>query len=99
MCLSTVAAGFTPERADEPVAMATFKRVGTFTPSKNSSTARHAMATARISRRCFAQIRDFGTYGFPEAHAASFALLVHVSYYLKCHCPAGFVCALLNSQP
>lgn len=49
--------------------------------------------------RCFSQIKGFGEYGFPESHAASFALLVYVSSWLKCHYPAAFACALLNSQP
>ncbi len=49
--------------------------------------------------RCFNQIKGFGEYGFPESHAASFAHLVYVSSWLKCHFPAAFACALLNSQP
>ena len=49
--------------------------------------------------RCFNQIKGFGEYGFPESHSASFALLVYVSSWLKCHFPAAFACALLNSQP
>ena len=52
-----------------------------------------------FAERCFRQIEGFGTYGFPESHAASFALLVYVSAWLKCHHPAAFACALLNSQP
>jgi error-prone DNA polymerase len=52
-----------------------------------------------FSRRCFDQIKGFGEYGFPESHAASFAHLVYVSSWLKCHFPAAFGCALLNSQP
>ena len=52
-----------------------------------------------FSQRCFNQIRGFGEYGFPESHAASFAHLVYVSSWLKCHFPAAFTCALLNSQP
>ena len=52
-----------------------------------------------FAERCFHQIEGFGTYGFPESHAASFALLVYVSAWLKCHHPAAFACALLNSQP
>jgi error-prone DNA polymerase len=52
-----------------------------------------------FSVRCFNQIKGFGEYGFPESHAASFALLVYVSSWLKCHYPAAFACALLNSQP
>jgi error-prone DNA polymerase len=52
-----------------------------------------------FSRHCFDQIKGFGEYGFPESHAASFALLVYVSAWLKCHYPAAFSAALLNSQP
>ena len=55
--------------------------------------------TLDFAERCFHQIEGFGTYGFPESHAASFALLVYVSAWLKCHHPAAFACALLNSQP
>ncbi|MBD76402.1 MAG: error-prone DNA polymerase, partial [Citromicrobium sp.] len=52
-----------------------------------------------FAERCFNQIRGFGEYGFPESHAASFAHLIYVSSWLKCHFPAAFACALLNSQP
>ena len=52
-----------------------------------------------FAEQIFQQIRGFGEYGFPESHAASFALLVYVSAWLKCHHPAAFCCALLNSQP
>jgi error-prone DNA polymerase len=52
-----------------------------------------------FAERCFRQIEGFGEYGFPESHAASFALLVYVSSWMKCHYPAAFACALLNSQP
>ena len=52
-----------------------------------------------FAARCFTQIKGFGEYGFPESHAASFAHLVYVSAWLKCHYPAAFACALLNSQP
>ncbi len=52
-----------------------------------------------FAQRCFNQIRGFGEYGFPESHAASFAHLVYVSSWLKCHYPAAFACGLLNSQP
>ena len=52
-----------------------------------------------FAERCFSQIEGFGDYGFPESHAASFALLAYVSAWLKCHYPAVFAAALLNSQP
>ena len=55
--------------------------------------------TPQFAEQCFNQIRGFGEYGFPESHAASFALLVYVSAWLKCHHPAAFAAALLNSQP
>ena len=54
---------------------------------------------ADFAERCFRQIEGFGTYGFPESHAASFALLVYVSAWIKCHYPDVFICALLNAQP
>jgi len=54
---------------------------------------------ADFAERCFHQIEGFGTYGFPESHAASFAHLVYISAWIKCHHPAAFACALLNSQP
>ena len=69
-------------------------------PQPSSSTAWPRTATrATFAERCFQQIEGFGTYGFPESHAASFALLVYVSAWLKCHHPEVFACALLNSQP
>src|SRR5690606_34666372 len=52
-----------------------------------------------FAERCFRQIEGFGSYGFPESHAQSFARLVYVSAWMKCHHPAVFTCALLNSQP
>ena len=52
-----------------------------------------------FAQRCFNQIRGFGEYGFPESHAASFALLVYASAWIKCHHPGIFACALLNAQP
>ena len=55
--------------------------------------------TEEFARNLFRQIEGFGSYGFPESHAASFALLVYVSAWIKCHHPAIFLAALLNSQP
>ena len=60
---------------------------------------RAAATTRDFAERCFQQIEGFGSYGFPESHAASFALLVYASAWLKRHHPAAFACALLNSQP
>jgi error-prone DNA polymerase len=82
-------------------AMATFRRRGTIGLLEEKMVSR---MTARgydrdFAQRCFNQIKGFGEYGFPESHAASFAHLVYVSAWLKCHYPAAFACALLNSQP
>ena len=102
MRIAIVAAGFTPSEADQlRRAMATFKRVGTI------STFYDKMVKGMIARgypedfasRCFKQIEGFGTYGFPESHAASFALLVYASCWFKCRYPDAFACALLNAQP
>jgi error-prone DNA polymerase len=102
MKIAIVAAGFTPEEADGlRRAMATFRKVGII------HTYRDKMIEGMLARgyepdfaeRCFSQIEGFGTYGFPESHAASFALLVYVSAWIKRHYPAAFTAALLNSQP
>ena len=102
MKIAIVAAGFTPGEADKlRRAMATFKKVGTI------STFHAKMVEGMVARgyerdfatRCFKQIEGFGTYGFPESHAASFALLVYASAWMKCRYPDVFACALLNSQP
>ena len=102
MRIAIVAAGFSPAEADRlRRAMATFKKVGTI------GTFQRKMIdgmTARgydpaFAERCFNQIEGFGEYGFPESHAASFALLVYASCWLKCHYPDVFCAALLNSQP
>ena len=102
MQIAIVGAGFTPERADElRRAMATFRHVGTIWQFRQEFTA--GMAANGIDEdfadRCFRQIEGFGTYGFPESHAAAFAQLVYVSAWLKRWHPAAFACALLNSQP
>ena len=102
MQIAVVAAGFTPEEADRlRRSLATFKRMGTI------GTFRDRFINGMLDRgydlpfaeQCFAQIEGFGEYGFPESHAASFALLVYASAWLKRHHPAAFACALLNSQP
>lgn len=102
MQIAIVAAGFTPEEANQlRRSMATFRNAGTIHRFREKMitgmTARGY--TQDFAERCFHQIEGFGTYGFPESHAASFALLVYVSAWLKCHHPAVFACALLNSQP
>lgn len=102
MKIAIVAAGFTPDEADRlRRSMATFKNKG------NVSEFYDKMVGGMVDRgydhdfaeRCFRQIEGFGTYGFPESHAASFALLVYVSAWMKCHYPEVFAAALLNSQP
>jgi error-prone DNA polymerase len=102
MRIAIEAAKFTPEEANQlRRAMATFRHVGTihkfFTKMVEGMVGRGYERD--FAERCFRQIEGFGTYGFPESHAASFALLVYVSAWLKCHHPAVFACALLNSQP
>ena len=102
MKIAIVAGGFTPGEADQlRRAMATFRRNGTI------GSFRDRMIAGMLERgyqrefaeRCFSQIEGFADYGFPESHAASFALLVYVSCWLKCHYPDVFCAALLNSQP
>ena len=102
MQLAVVAAGFTPGEADRlRRAMAAWKRrggLGHF-EEKLVSGMRERGYDEVFARQIFQQILGFGEYGFPESHSASFALLVYVSSWLKCHEPAAFTCALLNSQP
>jgi len=102
MRIAMEAAKFSPAEVNElRRAMATFRRRGTIGQLEQK------MVSAMVARgyqrnfaeRCFNQIKGFGEYGFPESHAASFAHLVYVSAWLKCHYPAAFACALLNSQP
>ncbi|MEQ8354248.1 MAG: error-prone DNA polymerase [Kiloniellaceae bacterium] len=102
MQIAIVGAGFTPAEADRlRRAMATFKRLGnihTFRDKFIDGMAARGYAQD-FAERCFKQIEGFGTYGFPESHAASFALLVYVSSWMKHYYPAVFAAALLNSQP
>ncbi|MEM8695428.1 MAG: error-prone DNA polymerase [Pseudomonadota bacterium] len=102
MKLAIVAADFSPEDANRlRRAMATFRNVGTIDQFEKKMI--EGMAARGYDRdfaeRCFRQIEGFGSYGFPESHALSFARLVYVSSWIKCHHPAVFACALLNSQP
>jgi error-prone DNA polymerase len=102
MKIAIVAAGFTPAEADKlRRAMATFKRVGTIgTFQRKMIDGMLANGYQRdFAERCFQQIEGFGEYGFPESHAASFALLVYASAWLKCRYPDAFAAALLNAQP
>ena len=99
MKIAIVAAGFTPSEADKlRRAMATFKRVGTIgTFQRKMIDGMLANGYERdFAERCFHQIEGFGEYGFPESHAASFALLVYASAWLKCHYPDVFAAALLE---
>ncbi|HWB85659.1 MAG TPA: error-prone DNA polymerase [Bryobacteraceae bacterium] len=102
MQIAIIGAGFTPTEADQlRRALATFRHVGTI------QTFRERFVSGMLkngypqdfAEHCFSQIEGFGTYGFPEAHAISFANLVLVSAWLKCHYPDVFCAALLNSQP
>ena len=102
MRLAIVAAGFTPEEADQlRRAMATFKLTGGVAQYRDRLV--DGMVRRGYERdfaeRVFQQIEGFGSYGFPESHAACFAQLVYASAWVKCHHPAVFACALLNSQP
>jgi error-prone DNA polymerase len=102
MQLAVVAAGFTPGESDKlRRAMASWKRRGGIEPFRDklvSGMLARGYARA-FAEQIYQQIQGFGEYGFPESHAASFALLVYVSSWLKRHEPAAFACALLNSQP
>jgi error-prone DNA polymerase len=102
MQLAVVAAGFTPGEADRlRRSMAAWKRKGGLEPFRERLV--HGMLERGYPREfadaIYRQILGFGEYGFPESHSASFALLVYVSAWLKCHHPAAFCAALLNSQP
>lgn len=102
MEIAIVAAGFTPSEADElRRSMATFKAKGLVSQFEkklvNGMTAKGY--TEEFAKRVFRQLEGFGSYGFPESHAASFALLVYVSSWIKYHYPDVFAAALLNSMP
>jgi len=102
MQIAIVGAGFSPDRADQlRRAMATFRHVGlvhTFREEFVAGMERNGYPR-EFAERCFSQIEGFGTYGFPESHAAAFAQLVYVSAWIKRHHPAAFAAAILNSQP
>ncbi len=102
MQLAIVAAGFTPGESDQlRRAMAAWKRKGGLGHFEQRLIGgmRERGYGEGFARQIFSQIQGFGEYGFPESHAASFALLVYVSAWLKCHHPAAFTAALLNSLP
>ena len=102
MKIAMVAAEFTGDEANRlRRAMATFRHIGTIQHFHDTMVGR--MVTRGYNKdfaeACFRQIEGFGSYGFPESHAASFALLVYLSAWLKCHHPAAFASALINAQP
>jgi error-prone DNA polymerase len=102
MQLAMVAARFTDIEANQlRKAMATFRNVGTIGALETLMVERMVSRGYErdFAHNCFQQIKGFGSYGFPESHAASFAKLVYISSWIKCHHPAVFACALLNAQP
>ncbi len=102
MQIAVVAAGFTPGEADQlRRAMAAWRKRGGMEKFERKliDGMRANGYSEQFARQIYRQLQGFGEYGFPESHAASFALLVYVSAWLKCHEPAAFCAALLNSQP
>jgi error-prone DNA polymerase len=102
MQLAIVAADYSPGEADQlRRSMAAWKRHGGLEPHRIrlSERMKEKGYTDEFIVRIFEQIKGFGSYGFPESHAASFALLTYASCWLKCHEPAAFTCALINSWP
>jgi len=102
MQIAIVAAGFTPGEADAlRRAMGAWKRTGGLDPFRERllEGMRAKGYPREFAQRIYQQMLGFGEYGFPQSHAMSFALLVYDSAWLKCHEPAAFTCALLNSQP
>ncbi|MDQ2801310.1 MAG: error-prone DNA polymerase, partial [Pseudomonadota bacterium] len=102
MQVAIVCAGFTPSEADAlRRSMATFKFTGGVSHFRDKLI--EGMVERGYARdfalRTFTQIEGFGSYGFPESHAASFALIAYASSWMKCHHPSVFCCALLNAQP
>ena len=102
MRLAMVAAKFTPKEANElRRAMATFRNVGTIHKFESMLVERMVARgyEREFAQNCFEQIKGFGSYGFPESHAAAFSQLVYISSWIKLYHPAAFAAALLNSQP
>ncbi len=102
MQIAVVGAGYSAEEADQlRRSLASFRRMGTIGAHRERFI--NGMLgngyNLDIAQQCFSQIEGFADYGFPESHAAAFAMLTYVSSWLKCHHPAIFACALLNSQP
>ncbi|WP_218190264.1 MULTISPECIES: error-prone DNA polymerase [Pseudomonas] len=102
MQIAIVAADYTPGEADQlRRSMAAWKRHGGLEPHRErlAQGMKKNGYTVEFAAQIFEQIKGFGNYGFPESHAASFALLTYASSWLKCHEPAAFACALINSWP
>jgi error-prone DNA polymerase len=102
MKLAIVGAGFTPAQADGlRRAMAAWRKEGAMNRYEEMLVEGMVQRgyVREFAERCFSQIRGFGEYGFPESHAQAFGWLAYVSSWIKCHQPAAFTCALLNSQP
>ena len=102
MQIAIIGADFTPDEADRlRRSLATFKKHGNISDlrSRFLKGMKKNGYGDNFSKNCFDQIEGFGSYGFPESHAASFAFLVYASAWLKYHHPGIFACALLNSQP
>ncbi len=102
MQIAVVGAGYTPEEADQlRRSIASFRRMGTIGTHRDRFVGGMLKNgySLEIASKCFSQIEGFADYGFPESHAAAFAMLTYVSSWFKCHHPAIFACALLNSQP
>jgi error-prone DNA polymerase len=102
MKIAIIAGGFTPGQADElRRAMATFRHTGRIHSFRDQfyEGMRQGGYDDDFAKQCFSMIEGFGEYGFPESHAASFALLVYASAWIKKYYPDVFLCALLNSQP
>ncbi|HIC67887.1 MAG TPA: error-prone DNA polymerase, partial [Paracoccus sp.] len=102
MQIAIVGAGYSAEEADRlRRSLASFRRMGTIGEHRERFV--QGMLSngydREVAEQCFSQIEGFADYGFPESHAAAFAMLTYVSSWLKCHHPAIFACALLNSQP
>lgn len=102
MQIAVVGAGYSAEEADQlRRSLASFRRMGTIAHHRDRFV-KGMLANGysrEVAEACFSQIEGFADYGFPESHAAAFAMLTYVSSWLKCRYPAIFACALLNSQP
>jgi error-prone DNA polymerase len=102
MKIAVLVGGYSPGEADQLRRdMAAWKSAGRIETHRDRLIARMTQngLTPEFAERIFSQIRGFGEYGFPESHAASFALIAYVTSWLRCHHPAAFACSLLNAQP